>query len=135
MPFYCTAETCIDWFNKSKISRSDKSCISLCTVLKVDMGTFSCAEKCEKFCNAKCKHDSYWQKKIIDGRPQNWEPPTEKSLNWTNEEKEKILTVLDRLPSLFKEKSFNTEMKKVTFVAENRIVSIKSMYFNLVELN
>lgn len=106
IPWFCFADTCFDWFVESKISKNDKACVSKCTTLQMDMSTFSCTQECEKFCNTKCEPDSYWKSKIKDGRPVKWEPPTEKSTSWTNEEKEKLQAVLGQLPDAFKKVAF-----------------------------
>ncbi len=106
IPYLCFADTCFDWFKESKISKNDKACVSKCTILRMDMNTFSCSLDCEKFCNTKCDPDSYWKSKIKDGRPEKWEPSTEKSTSWTNEEKEKLLAVLAQLPDVFKKIAF-----------------------------
>lgn len=106
IPHFCFADTCIDWFKESKISKDDKACISKCTTLQMDMSTFSCSQECEKFCNTECAHDIYWKSKIKDGRPEKWEPPTEKPTSWTNQEKEKLQAVLGQLPDVFKKFAF-----------------------------
>lgn len=106
LPYFCFANTCLDWFKESKISKNDKACISKCTTLQMDMSTFSCSQECEKFYNTKCEPDSYWKSKIKGGRPEKWEPPTEKSTSWANEEKEKLQAVLGQLPDVFKKVPF-----------------------------
>ena len=79
-PYFCYASTCLDWFKESKISANDKTCLSQCTTLQVDMSTFSCRQDCEKFCKPKkCETDLFWKNKIRKGRPKNWEINSEKS--------------------------------------------------------
>ena len=99
IPYLCFADTCFDWFKESKISKNDKACVSKCTTLRMDMSTFSCSLECEKFCNTKCEPDSYWKRKIKSGRPKNWEYNSEKTVEWSKDEKEQIEEILARMPN------------------------------------
>lgn len=93
------AGDCVAWFKQNNISPNNKNCLDECVVLPADMATYMCSIQCE--------HDSFWKNKILDGRPKSWEPPTEKSSAWTDEEKEKLQNLLDQLPEVFKKISFN----------------------------
>lgn len=99
IPYFCFADTCIDWFNESKISKNDKACESKCTTLQMEMSTFSCSQECEKFCNTKCEPNLYWKNKIKDGRPGKWEYNSEKTVEWSKDEKEPIEDLLARIPN------------------------------------
>ena len=43
--------SCVNWFEKSKISKSTKTCESDCSVLMVDMSTFLCRNQCPELCS------------------------------------------------------------------------------------
>lgn len=42
---------CIAWFEKSKISKNSKECISKCSVLMIDLSTFLCRNQCPELCS------------------------------------------------------------------------------------
>ncbi len=98
-PYICFADTCLDWFKESKISKNDKACISKCTTLQMDMSTFTCSQECEKFCNTKCEPNLYWKSKIKVGRPEKWEYTSEKTVEWSKDEKEQVEELLSRIPN------------------------------------
>jgi hypothetical protein len=101
-------DVCQEWFDESGIKPDSKNCIIDCDILPKDMGTFDCAEHCEKFCRAKkCEPDPYWEQKIKDGRPANWDLKTEVPSNWTVQEKKKLMELLARLPKQFKAVQFD----------------------------
>lgn len=99
---FCHADQCVDWFKENKIFPTDKNCLNECVILPADMATFMCNLKCEKYCNKKCEIDSFWKKKIKDGRPTDWNMKSEKSKSWTKEEKEQLEQLLSTLPEQFK---------------------------------
>lgn len=43
------ADTCSSWFEKAKVKK-DKSCLTKCISLEVDMSTFDCHDRCSEFC-------------------------------------------------------------------------------------
>ena len=43
--------SCIEWFEKSKVSKNSDACESNCSVLMVDMGTFLCRNQCPELCS------------------------------------------------------------------------------------
>lgn len=43
--------SCVEWFEKSKISKNSNNCESNCSVLMVDMGTFLCRNQCPELCS------------------------------------------------------------------------------------
>lgn len=97
------ADDCLDWFVESKLRASSVNCSPSCKVLKVDMSTFTCHDRCDEFCKpVKCEHNKFWQSKIKSGRPHDWETKSEKSIEWSEAEKEVISTFLDRLPEQIK---------------------------------
>jgi len=96
-------DDCQTWFKDSGIPPQSKDCILKCDILPKDMSTFTCASQCDKFCKSKtCETDSYWKNKIKDGRPSKWNLPSEVSIQWTLEEKKKLLELLSRLPDQLK---------------------------------
>ena len=46
------ADDCEDWFAASKILKSSKDCDIKCAILKTDMATFMCPDRCEALCSA-----------------------------------------------------------------------------------
>jgi hypothetical protein len=101
-------DVCQEWFDESGIKPESKNCIIDCDILPKNMGTFDCAEHCEKFCKSKkCEPDPYWEQKIKNGRPANWDLKTEVSSNWTEQEKKKLMELLVRLPEHFKSVPFD----------------------------
>lgn len=50
MSFRLQADTCDDWFNKTKIPKNEQ-CNSLCLTAQTDLSTFLCPQSCDKFCN------------------------------------------------------------------------------------
>ncbi len=108
-PFLSLADNCEDWFKNSKIPSNSRDCELVCLTLEIDMSTFTCHNKCEKFCKAspkKCTSDPYWKSKIKIGRPTGWDIPFEKTSNWKEDEKEKLTSILDRLPENMKSVDF-----------------------------
>lgn len=62
-----SAEDCVDWFKRSKIDPNSKDCLLECSVLLVDMGTFSCLQECAQLCapsKNKCKLDPFWTTRL-----------------------------------------------------------------------
>lgn len=100
---FSQSEFCLNWFNATKINSSDKNCISTCLNHEKDVSESICGFDCSKFCKIQiCKVDPYWKEKIKNGRPENWEIGSEKSVDWTEEEKDQVSQILDRLPDEFK---------------------------------
>lgn len=96
-------DICKEWFEKSGIKTSDKECLSKCNLFEKDMSTFTCSNNCDKFCKpAKCSKDPYWKNLIKTGRPTNWTYNSEKTVDWTNAEKEEIENLLSLLPDELK---------------------------------
>ncbi len=52
------AKTCESWFLKSGVKAGTKDCDLECATIPVDMGTFDCANQCEKFCKTYVNPDS-----------------------------------------------------------------------------
>lgn len=52
------ATTCESWFLKSGVKAGTKDCNLECATIPVDMGTFDCANQCEKFCKTYVNPDS-----------------------------------------------------------------------------
>ena len=51
---YCAlgfSDACDDWFKKSKVKPNTPDCLIQCATLPVSMGTATCSQRCEKFCN------------------------------------------------------------------------------------
>lgn len=50
--FECFASTaqCDEWFRRAKIKESGQRCVLRCASLKTDMGTFDCADDCDRLC-------------------------------------------------------------------------------------
>ena len=65
----------------------------------MDMSTFSCSQQCKEFCKeVKCEHHAFWKNKIKTGRPEKWETESEKTSEWTEEEKNQVAQILGQLP-------------------------------------
>lgn len=99
---YALSPECVTLFKKNKIIPKTKECLSKCETVRVDMGTFTCSLQCEEFCNSKCKTDSYWKKKIKEGRPSAWDFKSEATTAWAEKEKTKLEESLNQLPETFK---------------------------------
>lgn len=99
---YAVSSDCIVLFNKNGIAAKDKECLSKCTTIQVDMGSYMCPMQCEEFCNTKCKADPYWKKKIKEGRPSVWDFKSEVTTAWTDEEKSKLAESLSQSPESFR---------------------------------
>ncbi len=82
--------TCLKWFQNSKVSPTSKECILNCNTIIKDMSTFDCASRCDDFCKAnKCKIDGFWEK-ILN---------TSTAFNaFSDDEFNSIATALSRLP-------------------------------------
>lgn len=48
-----SAKSCESWFMESGLEADSADCELSCAVLPVDMGTFTCAQNCEKYCRLK----------------------------------------------------------------------------------
>ncbi len=49
-------DVCKEWFKSSKLELNDK-CLVACTILDIDLKTFSCRNRCPEFCNISATHD------------------------------------------------------------------------------
>jgi len=101
-----SSDECLGWFKKTGINPKDSGCEVDCAAVETDMATFMCTNRCDEFCRPapKCKHDPFWMQKIKDGRAVGWPVPLEKSVAWSKDEREALLTVLDQLPDDLKVK-------------------------------
>ena len=52
---YAVDSDCIALFKKNNLKAKDKSCLSKCTTIQVDMDSYMCPLQCEKFCKNPCK--------------------------------------------------------------------------------
>jgi hypothetical protein len=96
-------DVCLKWFQDSKIDPQSKSCIIKCDLIPKDMGTFDCANNCEKFCKSKkCLPDPYWKNKIKNEMPKNWGDSSEKTSSWSASEADQLQTILNLLPEELK---------------------------------
>jgi hypothetical protein len=101
-------DECKEWFVRSGIKPESKNCVIDCDILPKDMGTFDCAEQCEEFCKPKkCEANPYWEQKIKNGRPTNWDLKTEVTTKWFEQEKKKLMDLLVHLPKQFKSTPFD----------------------------
>lgn len=109
--FSCGAmaeDTCLDWFKNSGLSPASKDCVIKCDIRPKDMSTFTCADRCDEFCNPQnCVHSIYWKAKIKAGRPEKWDLPSEASIAWAEKEQNKLMEFLDRLPDQMESISFD----------------------------
>ncbi len=53
------ADECEVWFLKSKVRPGTKNCEIECSIIRVDMGTFTCHDECEKLCSSYFDPDRY----------------------------------------------------------------------------
>jgi hypothetical protein len=68
-------------------------------------GTFVSAANVKEHCRSRSAAYEYWYPKLKNQRPEFWGFPNEKSTDWTAEEWERILEILEVLPPLFRELS------------------------------
>ncbi len=104
---YAVSSDCIVLFKKNGITAKDNGCLSKCTTVQVDMGSYMCPLQCEEFCNSNCKTDPYWKNKIKEGRPSAWDFKSEVTTAWTNEEKAQLAEILSQSPETFKSLSLD----------------------------
>jgi hypothetical protein len=94
---------CIDWFKAGKISPNSKNCMTDCSSLGVDLGTFTCSMRCDELCHPQkdsCADLKTKIKKALkDGRPGAWERKTETARNWSESQKNLVTNALAKLPS------------------------------------
>lgn len=102
-------DDCKTWFEKSKISPHENQCFEKCASHIVDMGTFTCHERCYEFCRPakKCPPDPFWKSKLKIGRPQNWANASEKTSAWTKSEQKSVEDALNQVPDQLKIDSLN----------------------------
>jgi hypothetical protein len=92
---------CDRWFLDTNAKPGAKDCIQTCSVFRVDMGTFDCPSKCERYCNSqvkeKCIVDNYWLEKLnAESKPFQSLTPTDKVA---------IARQLSKMPKSFRPKS------------------------------
>jgi hypothetical protein len=107
---YSVEPNCVEWFQKSKISQSDKECEEKCSMQKVDLDTFYCTDRCDELCRALGKPScadakKKWLKTLSAGRPPVWLEKAERSKDWTSPERERVAAALSSLPSKLTEKT------------------------------
>jgi len=61
-------------------------------------GTPVRASNVSAHCQENPKGYEFWKSKLLNGRPENWPPATEKQAKWTPEEMERVLEALGSLP-------------------------------------
>lgn len=102
---YAVSPDCIALFRKNGIESFDKNCLSKCTTILVDMGSFMCPLECEDFCKDPCKDIiKKLEKNISILKPSNW-PNKEKSSAWNKSEKMHVVESLSRIPEKLVNKS------------------------------
>jgi hypothetical protein len=108
------ADPCPDWFKDSKINPAAKDCAIQCSTLLVDLGTSECPSRCPEFCKPRPDNcsDTFWEQKIKNGEPAQWPNISERTAQWTSQEKDLVLQALSKLPSIFKDKSLKGFFRK-----------------------
>jgi hypothetical protein len=95
-------DDCPQWFKNSGISSAEKSCLTKCSSLVTDLGTFDCPNRCQEFCNTKkkykCEPNKSWDKLLRDGRPLEWPHKKEQFSPWTKKDRERLSKVFSSKP-------------------------------------
>ena len=95
---YAVDFDCTALFKKNGIEATDKPCLSKCTTVRVDMGSYMCPLQCEDFCKDPCKDIlKKLEQNISTERPSNW-PNKEKTSVWSKSEKKLVVESLSRVP-------------------------------------
>jgi hypothetical protein len=98
-------DTCLQWFQRIKVSPANKDCELVCASTITDMGTFECPSRCDEFCrqvkSTVCPLKNSWKDKIKNGRPPNWPYLREKASGWSSDEVEILANSLAKLSDAF----------------------------------
>lgn len=94
-------KVCVDWFAQKKLKAGSPDCVLGCSSASVDLGTFSCPNRCDDLCRPTDSCPSYRRKldrTVTDSSPRKWEQATEKRKTWTKSERIAVLNALLKLP-------------------------------------